>query len=292
MKNKNAYNMKINAISYSIAILAIFVAVVGVFYSNGGSRFEVENVYGEQIELYGDGIYAFDTVSRAGVSKGTDAVMIIVSVLFLVVTLLKNKIKNIKYIQLGLLITIMYYSSCLAFGITFNRLFPAYVLLFSASLFGLIFMARDVFSEKINTVMLKSKSNLGTGIFLVISSLSVLMWLQFIIPAVLSGEPMEIIEIYTTEPTFVLDLAIILPLYLTVGIAVLKKNELAYKLTTPLLTFITIIGILVISQNIFQRQLGIIIPLPQLIGLVISFVILGIIATFLNIRFLKKLNQQ
>ena len=92
----------------------------------------------------------------------------------------------------------------------------------------------------------------GTAIFLTICGLSVLVWLEFIIPAVISGEPLSMIEIYTTEPTFVLDLAIVLPIYLFSAVALLNREKIGYKLTPILLTFITIVGLTVISQNVVQ----------------------------------------
>ncbi|HCW73919.1 MAG TPA: hypothetical protein DHM90_09115 [Clostridiaceae bacterium] len=113
--------------------------------------------------------------------------------------------------------------------------------------------------------------------------------MEFILPAVMSGTPLSNIEIYTTEATFVLDLGIILPVYIACGIALLRKKEMGYKLTPILLIFITIIGLTVIGQNIYQTNAGVMIPQRQFFTLVISFAVLGIIATFLNIRFVKYL---
>lgn len=102
-----------------------------------------------------------------------------------------------------------------------------------------------------------------------------------------TGQQLSIAEIYTTEPTFVLDLGIILPVYWGCGIALIKKKEIGYKLTPVLLTFIAIVGATVIGQNIFQSYLGIEIPIQQFIGLVVSFIVLGIISIILNLRFLE-----
>ncbi len=89
-----------------------------------------------------------------------------------------------------------------------------------------------------------------------------------------------------------MDLGIILPVYWGSGIALLKKKEIGYKLTPILLTFIAIVGATVIGQNIFQSYMGVEIPIQQLIGLVVSFVILGIIAIILDIGFFRHLRVE
>jgi len=93
--------------------------------------------------------------------------------------------------------------------------------------------------------------------------------------------------VYTTEPTFVLDFGIILPAYLGCGIAIFKKKAIGYKLTPVLLTFIIIIGLTVIGQSIVQTSIGIVIPVKELVVLVVSFIVLGIIAVVLNIKFMR-----
>lgn len=282
---------KVDFLCYFVVVLTLIATLVGVFYSTGSDRFIVDNIYGESIELYGDGIYRYNSVLRAGVNKGTDLVMLIVAIIFAFFTALSKRAAKYKFWQVGTLSGLLYYSSCLAFGVTFNRLFPVYVLLFSSCLFTMIFLLSELIKEDNLPESLKGRSLKGTAIFLLISGSSVLVWLEFIVPAIIAGQPLSTIEIYTTEPTFVLDLGIVLPTYIGCGIALLKKKTIGYKLTPVLLTFIVIVGLTVIGQNIFQLSMGITIPVRQLIGLVISFVVLGIIATVLNIRFIKRINM-
>ncbi len=99
---------------------------------------------------------------------------------------------------------------------------------------------------------------------------------------------MEIIDTYTTEPTFAIDLAIILPSALFCGITLLKKKAVAYQLAPVLLILLTGAGICVILQTIVQSALGFVLDAGQLFGLVISFVILGTIALLLNIKLLRR----
>lgn len=277
---------------YLIVGLTLVSGLIGIFYTTGGGRFVVENIYGESIELFGDGIYRYNSVIKAAGNKGTDIVMICVAILFGLLTFYREKSNQAKYLQAGTLAGLLYYSACLVFGVTFNSLFPVYVTLFSASLFTMIILINDLIKtdnlvDSVTSIKLK-----GTAIFLLISGLSVLVWLEFIIPAVLSGEPLSIIEIYTTESTFVLDLAIILPVYCLSAIALIKRRVIGYKLTPVLLTFITIVGLTVISQNFSQTSYGVNIPTKDFVVLVLSFVILAMVATYLNVRFTKFIKQE
>lgn len=246
----------------------------------------MENIYGHTIELFGDGIYKYDSVSKAGGNKGTDLVMLIVALGFAFLTRKRHEGARYGFIYAGLLTGLLYYSSSLVFGITFDRLFFVYILQFSLSLFAMIFALSELF-RKDRSWVLADRSMKGTAIFLIVSGSLVLMWLEFIVPALLSGQPLANIEIYTTEPTFVLDLAIIFPLYLGCGIALLKRKPMGYRLAPILLTFITIVGLTVIGQNAFQSTMGVSIPIRQLFRLVVSFIVLGFIATLLNVRVLK-----
>ncbi|NLL47470.1 MAG: hypothetical protein GX249_02705 [Firmicutes bacterium] len=272
---------------YFLVALTLVSTTVGLFYSTGEERFSVSNIYGETIELYGDGIYRYNSVLKAGGNKGTDLVMLFVALTLAFLTARRSEDRRSRYIRGGLLAGLLYYSACLVFGVTFNGLFLVYVLQFSTSLFALIFLIIDLLREGHLARVLAGKRLRGTAIFLLVSGGSVLVWLEFIIPALLSRQPLSTIEVYTTEPTFVLDLAIVLPVYVGCAISLLRQRVLGYELAPVLLTFITIIGVTVIGQNVFQSALGVFIPFRQLLGLVVSFVVLGAIATFLNTRLLR-----
>ena len=129
----------------------------------------------------------------------------------------------------------------------------------------------------------------ATAIFLFLAGASALIWLSMIIPAMISGDFSEFIDINTTEPTFALDIGIIFPLFTVCGIALLKQKDFGYRFTQILLTFYTLVGTLVAVQTIVQHAYGIEIPLPQMIALVASFIALGITALILNVRFMKKI---
>lgn len=282
---------KINILSMIAALVAIISAIIGLFYTTGGTIRVVENIYGQKIQLYGDGIYANDELLKVGTTKGTDAVLLIFSVCLIILTMLVRKYKLCEVLQTGILAGVLYDAICIIMGVQFNRLYLVYLIWFAAALYAFILaMIRlgktNYFSNEVYDIELK-----GTAIFLIVGGCSVLVWFIFIIPAVITGKPTDFIGIYTTEPTFCIDLGIILPGCVATGIGLLKKQKYAYPIASVLMTLITMVGICVISQTIFQLSMGIVIEIGQIIGLVVTFVILGGIAIWLNVRLLMRMRN-
>lgn len=282
-------NTLLNLLSYSTAALSFITAAAGLFYTTGGGSFAVQNIYGQHVELFGDGIYAYNSIMKAATFKGTDMAVLFMIPLLLITTVLKEKSVKAEFLQTGLLSSFLYYAASLAFGVSYNRLFSVYLLLFSASLFAFIFSLSNLIgSDNISGALLNRKLY-GTALYMIIAGCSVLVWLTFIIPSIISVKPISNIEIYTTEPTFIFDLGIIFPVAVTCGFMLFKRKILGYKLTPVLLTLITMVGLCVICQTLVQLKVGIVIPLPQIIGMVATFVALGAISIILNVKFLRYL---
>lgn len=284
IKTKNIKNL-----SYLVCILVFISAGVGLFYKNGGQSIIVKNIFNESVKLYGDGIYAYDSFSKGAINKGTDLAMLLIIPIFLIITVNYNKSKKTRFIHAGLLSGIVYYSFCISFGVIYNALFPIYLLLFSSSFFLMIMSLKNIIEEDNIPSNLKTKTLKGTSIFLFIEGCSVLIWLSIIIPALLSGTPIETIDIYTTEPTFLIDLGILLPTSIFAGWMLMNRKPIGYKLTPILLMLIVVVGVMVVSQTIMQLNHGIVLPAGQLVGMVLSFVILATVAIILNFKFFKQL---
>ncbi|HCW72601.1 MAG TPA: hypothetical protein DHM90_01105, partial [Clostridiaceae bacterium] len=154
-------------LSYLVVVLTFIATLVGIFYAFGGERFIVENIYGESIELYGDGIYQYNSVLKAMGNKGTDMVMLIVAFLFALFTVLREKSSLYRLLQIGTLTALFYYSSCLVFGVTFNSLFPVYVMLFSSSLFLLISLLSEWIKESSISEKAYGRNFRGTALFII-----------------------------------------------------------------------------------------------------------------------------
>jgi hypothetical protein len=126
--------------------------------------------------------------------------------------------------------------------------------------------------------------------FLILAGMSAFVWLIEIISSIITGVPPSVIGMNTTEPTFVIDIGIIAPTCFFSAMLVYKRKPLGYIFSVSLLTLNAIIGLIVISQTIFQHSYGVIISLEEFIPYVSVFIVMSILATLLNIKILKNIN--
>lgn len=276
-------------LSVFIILLTITTTSVGLFWEDDGESFYMENVSGDSVQIFGNGLYAHESYHKAPINKGTDAIILFIVVPLFIITLflLKKDMLSLKLLHLGLLSCLLYYSASIAFGVSYNILFLAYLLLFSSCLFAFILGISTIDPNRIEGSKLPYKSIVA---FLVIAGLSVFVWLIEIIGSIKTGLPPGILGISTTEPTFIMDIGIIAPCAFSSAWLVYKRKPLGYVFAIILLTLNAIIGLIVISQSIFQNSYGVGVDLEKMIPYVGVFVVMSLVATVINVKTLRKLN--
>ncbi|PID85654.1 MAG: hypothetical protein CSB13_07135 [Chloroflexi bacterium] len=283
----------IHNLSFIIVLLTIVVSGVGLFWADGGAPFAVKSLYGNEIELFGNGIYKNDNAFLAPIFKGTDCVMFFISVPFLLLFIYVDKKQHSFKSLLRLtsfLFVVFYYAINLAFGVTFNALHLVYTLLLSICFFtGLICIQvlKDEYEKDFSTTF---KATLGLKTFIIISGIMLFVaWLPDIISAHISDKPLSYLENYTTSVTYIIDMGFISPL-LFLSLYLLRKH-IFYGVCSlsMLLSLSMMIGIILPFQTWFQLQSGIDIPLPELITKVIIFIVLSVFAIYFNQKLYKTL---
>jgi hypothetical protein len=171
----------LNRLSVLAGLSAVISACIGVFYTNHGAARTVFNIYGQPVTLYGDGIYANDSLLRAGATKGMDIVMILAGLMLFGVLLLCKKPKARLLLQSGLLMIILYAGACLMMGVSFNRLFLLYTVQFGSSFFAFFLSLHTILHTEIYQKQFYERRWKGTGIFLLAGGCSTLLWLAFIL---------------------------------------------------------------------------------------------------------------
>jgi len=78
---------------------------------------------------------------------------------------------------------------------------------------------------------------------------------------------------------------------LLAGIQLLCRAPLRYLLTGILTTLLALVGAMVIGQTVMQLKIGVELSPGQLIGMVGTWVIMGGIAVWLSIAFLRNLSN-
>lgn len=271
-------------------VLMCVTTIAGILSINFSHAYNFINKYGQSVSMYGYGIYAYDSYFKAPISIGTDICILFIFVPLFLYTYIRYRKRNdstSKLAMISVYAVAFYYGASVAFGVTYNRLFLVYVLLFSCSLFGMFIHIYQIAWR--DTV----KATKGLKIFLFLSGLAlVLAWLPDILPTIITGETLSLIEVYTTEITYVLDMGIISPLCFVCLYLLVKKNPMGTMILAILLKACIIVGGMMIPQTICQIASGIELPLPVMITKSFSFIILGGFALYFNHKLYQELEKK
>lgn len=273
-----------------IAILAVVIAGVGLFSQGGDGAFSFSTVYGDTVEIYGQGIYRHDTSFVAALFKGTDAITLFVSLPLLLVGygLYRRGSLRGSIFLIGMLLYFLYVGVTYTFSVIFNSLFLVYTALFSASLFATIIALTTFDTQYLESKVTSNMPRRGIAIFMFVAGLGTMMlWLSELIAPIMTGQAPVNLGHYTTMFTHGFDSAVITPATIITGIYLLKRKPLGYLLAAPLLILCTIIGMTVIAQTTIQTLAGFVFPIGVYIGMIGSWVVMGAFAVGLATRFFR-----
>lgn len=286
-------NKAIYILSGIIILLGLISSGIGFFYHSGGEPFEVVNQYGDIVRMYGTGLYSHDSYFKAPIFRGTDFTILFVGCPSLLMALLydiRNKSLKSRYFLISIIACFTYYAASIAFGITYNALHLIYTLLLSACFFNLIFTIMSLKTAKLSENLVNPFPYRGAYVFLFLTGIALFVaWLPDIITAFLENRPLLLIETYTTEITYVLDMGIIAPTAFICIYLLKKRKNLGYIILDMLLTLCIIIGIMLPIQTAFQVQAGIQIPQGVLITKISSFCILALFALYFKVKLCRAL---
>jgi hypothetical protein len=211
------------------------------------------------VQLEGSGLYRNDSVSFATQAKAQDLVTLFVGVPLLLASLffaMRGSLRG----GLTLAGTFAYFSytyATYAFGVYYNAFFLAYVALLSMSVAGLILSLSSLNAESLKAAFsgrIVRATAIGFDFF--VGSMLLLMWMARILPGLFGGADKSLIEHYTTLPIQVMDLAFVVPLALTAGVALAADAALGYILTGIFLLKGLSLGLALASMIIWAAVAG------------------------------------
>lgn len=276
-----------------IILLLLIITIISICSFNTSHSYEFVNQYGDSIQMWGAGIYAHDSYFKAPIFIGSDVTILLFVVPLSIVTFLRvwkeQSVEN--YIcSFGIASLLLYYSASLAFGVTYNSLHLVYITLFGVCLFSVCMLI-----AKLHTIGIKQEKvcnyhfTKGMKVFLIVAGISLFVaWLPDIIMSITSGTSLELIEVYTTEITYVLDMGIISPLMFITYYLIRHEDFIGYVLLRMIFKVCMCIGIMLPIQTIFQLLAGISIPIPALITKMFIFVIMALFATYFEYYIKRK----
>lgn len=272
-----------------ILLLTLAVTICGVCSFHTQQTYDVVNQYGETIRMWGAGIYAHDSYFKAPIFIGTDLTVLLFVFPLAVISFRRvEKAQNAENLirSFGVLSLLLYYAASLSFGVTYNELHLVYIALFS-----LCFFSVGLALANLHTIGIRQKEvcsypfTKGMKAFLFVGGISLFVaWLPDIIISIVSGSSLKLIEVYTTEVTYVLDMGIISPLIFITYYLVKHETFIGYVLLRMLFEVCMIIGIMLFIQTAIQLAAGILLPIPVMVTKDLIFILLAIFSGFFDVR--------
>lgn len=276
-----------------ITVLALVSAGAGLLTQGGEGTYTFTNRYGHEVEMYGKGLYQYDSRLLGAGFKGTDMVTLTIAIPILLLSYLQSRRGSLRWgtFLVAALFYFLYNGASMTFAASFNSLFLFYIALFSGSMFALIFTLVNVDSaELIKRVQAGFPHRAIAGFLFVAGIGTLLLWISELIGPILQGTAPEIIGPYTTLFTHGFDSALITPTAVMTGILLLQRKSWGYVLSAPIMIFCTMIGIVVIAQTISQTLEGLVFPIGVYIGMIGSWVVMGAFAVSFTVAYFRNLD--
>ena len=294
--------MKASTIIITLAsitgLLGGIAAGVGLFLDRPGEPFAFTTLRGQEVDIYGRGLYRFDSLLTGAGYRGQDAVALFLGIPILIIAILLYQRGSLagQYLLTGILGVFLYLYSSMALGAAFNPLFLMYVATFGVSLFGFIFVFNDT-TLRISALdgqvdLLKQ----GLDTFMIISGIATLVyWIAPFISATLQGVLTVHISRYTTLVNFAINLAVITPAMFISAYLIRRQSAAGIVLASPLVVLLIFLAPQTVLTTLFQNLAGVSLPAVEIIISIALFIILGGFGLWflLNImRSISKIEQE
>jgi hypothetical protein len=272
----------------SIAVCAAF------FWPGEGASFAYTNVRGQEVQVYGRGLYRYDTLFIGAANHGNDIVTLLLAVPLLAYTTWLYRLGSLRggLLLLGTLVYFLYLYASYAMGIAFNPIFPVYIALFSASLFAFVLLFAMLARQDVLTPHLTQLPRRGVALFMFASGVvTLVVWLLPLSAALARNALSPLIGNQTTNITDVLDLGIITPTTFIAGVLILRRQTLGYLMAFALLVLEILLTPLIAAQTISQLRAGIIFTTGEIVGPMIGFLVLALTAIWVLVALLRALSD-
>ncbi len=279
-----------------VMVLSAIAAGTGLFYQDGGSVYAVTSLRGQTVQMYGQGLYRYDTFLIGAGNRGTDAAILAFELPLLALALVLYRRGALRggLLLAGSLGCFLYYYGSMSVCTAYNNLFLVYAAIFSASLFAFIL---TLASFDLNTLARHVSPRLpyrGMSLYLyAVAAVLLIVWLGLsLLPAMLEGRAPNEVAIYTTTATYALDLGVIVPAVIIAAVLLRRRTPLGYLLAATMTLLNVTIGVLLLGQGAAQLLAGVPLPIGAIVGFMASFAILTFVAILFSIVLLRNIKPE
>ncbi|MCU0849716.1 MAG: hypothetical protein MUC80_00375 [Candidatus Thermoplasmatota archaeon] len=285
MEQKNI----ITILVFCIASAAIITTIFGIFTNEGPGSYDYESIRGENVVIYGKGIYQHMSAEVVIQGIAQDYVTLFIGVPLLLLSLylaVRGSLKG----RILLAGTLGYFLVTYLFYLVmamYNPLFLLYAFLMGASFFGLALMMLSFDIDKLRAAFTSKTPVKFAGGFLIFNAFSIaILWLSIVIPPLIDGSIYPVaLEHYTTLIVQGFDLGLLLPLAVISGALLIKKNRYGYLLGPVYFIFLALLMTALVAKIVAMGMNGYnIIPV---IFIIPTFNLFAIICSILLLKNLK-----
>lgn len=241
MKNKQAVTILVML----IIVLSGITTATGIFSDKGDGSYMHETIRGEQVEIWGRGVYRDMSAEVAPQGIAQDYVTLIIGIPLLIIGLAGYRKGSHKahFLLSGTLgyffVTFLFYT---AMGM-YNKLFLLYAALLGLSFWGLLLALLDFPLSGMSATFAHKAPARFTGGFLVFNSVAIaLMWLSQVVPPLLNGSIYpDGLHHYTTLIVQGFDLGLLLPISFVAGLLLYRKKDWGFLSGTTYIIFLAIL---------------------------------------------------
>lgn len=158
-----------------------------------------------------------------------------------------------RLVWLGVLGYVLYNAVIFAFTTAFNQLFLVYVGVLGLSVFSIVAMASDRGMPR-GQLTRRPRGVVSVYLF-VLAALFLVAWLAEILPALATHTtPSSIVAAgLPTNPVYVLDLGVLLPLFVLAAVKLLRQEPAAAALCGSLLVLNVLLSLSIVASTVFQH---------------------------------------
>jgi hypothetical protein len=287
-------NNAVTWLSSLIVILALVATGVGLLWPYDGNTFTFTTLRGENVEIWGQGWYRYDTPIIALGFMAGDGVVLLLGIPLLVISLLRYHRGSLKggLLLVGALAYFVYTYGSMTFGAAYNNLFLVYTILFAASLFAFVLAFTSIDPQAVSVRVMSHLPRRSLAIYLIVTGVVLVgIWGGLsLLPALFQGKAPAELASYTTVVTHATDLGIIAPTSILAGILLLRRVPLGYVWSFTILVLSWTIGTNVVVGGLLQL-LAHELTTGQVLGFVIPFIILNLVGIWLTFAFLRNLSD-
>ncbi len=276
-------------LSVAIVLLTLVAAGAGVFWRGAGASYPFTTLRGETVQIYGYGLYRYDTLSYAAQAIGQDIATLIVGIPLLIIGIILARKGSLRgqLLLAGAVGYRLYTYTSYAFLVAYNPFFLIYVALFSLSLFAFIIALSGMDAERVSRQVSDAMPRRAIAVFLMlIAAFLSLSWLGRIIPPLLEGTPPFGLEAYTTLVIQALDLGVIVPASAVTAALLWRRRPWGYTLASVLMVKGLLMGAALVAMIIGQILAGVAVsPVEAIIfsGIALAALVFTIIL-FRNVK--------